>query len=642
MTGRRMVLAIAIGSLLAAAWPAALAHRADQQAAGGAELIVFVSTEEQNSRPMRRVSVSLQAGELGVPRTAITDDDGRVVFSALAPTNYLISAGKAAYVRTFYGSKTPGMGPGTAVALVAGQRLELRMRLIKGSVISGTVRSPGGRPAANVIVQANNRRWSRNRQVSMFAESQQSLSTTDDRGVYRLFGLPPGDYVLSVQGASVREELRVITDQELQWADKVVAGGAAPAPASYPDAPPAAPRSAFSPVYYPGTTVGTDATVLTLGPAEERLGVDFTLQLVRTAQVRGRLVDPDGRPQPNQSVMLRAAQSSSPSEVLELIELIIGDSVRTGADGTFTMNGVRPGRYTLTARATPRTGNEPPPGGAGRGGAAATQAAALAAAGIGGGTGTHWATEDITVAGVDLPELTLMLRPGRTVSGRLAYEGTTLTPPKEMNSVVLMLSPAESAGSVAQMAASMITGMRIPVAADGTFSTTGVAPGRYRLATQASVLGSLAPTAAASAGGWVLKSVLVGGRDIADSALEVTASDDVSGVVVTFTDRPTELSGTVVDQAGRPTSTFPIVVFSTDRAYWTAGSRRAQIVRPATDGTFTVVGLPAGEYFVSAVTAIEQDQLSDASFLDQLAAASFKIRLADGEKKTQDLKLGGG
>ena len=139
-----------------------------------------------------------------------------------------------------------------------------------------------------------------------------------------------------------------------------------------------------------------------------------------------------------------------------------------------------------------------------------------------------------------------------------------------------------------------------------------------------------------------MKSAIVGGRDIADAPLEIVAGSDVSGLIVTFTDRPTELSGTVFDAAGRVTADFPIVVFSTDRAYWTGNSRRVRVARPATDGLYRITGLPAGEYFVCAVTAVEPDQLASREFLEQLGVSSFKIVLADGERRTQDLKLGGG
>jgi hypothetical protein len=139
---------------------------------------------------------------------------------------------------------------------------------------------------------------------------------------------------------------------------------------------------------------------------------------------------------------------------------------------------------------------------------------------------------------------------------------------------------------------------------------------------------------------WTLKSVTLGGRDVADSGIDV--KQDISGVVVTFTDHPTEVSGTVYDQAGRITPDFPIVIFSTDRTSWVSSSRKVRQGRPSSDGAYRISGLPPGEYFVCAVTGVEQNELNDPKFLEQLAASSFKITLRDGQKLTQDLKLGGG
>ena len=114
---------------------------------------------------------------------------------------------------------------------------------------------------------------------------------------------------------------------------------------------------------------------------------------------------------------------------------------------------------------------------------------------------------------------------------------------------------------------------------------------------------------------------------------------NVNGVVITFTDRETEISGTLFDAAGRPTPEFSIVVFTTNRAFWTASSRRVQSVRPATNGTFRITGLPAGEYWMVAVADLEPGALSDPGYLEQLQAVAFRITLAEGEKKQQDLKV---
>src|SRR6185436_13481103 len=181
-------------------------------------------------------------------------------------------------------------------------------------------------------------------------ETGQGSAVTDDRGTYRIFGLAPGDYVVLVPSTAFgSEELRQMTPAELQWADRVVAGGATAAPATgMPAAPAAAAPVAYAPVYYPGTPMVNDAGVITLRPNEERAGIDFSMQYVPTAQITGRVIDADGRPMNAVSVLLRPARTDG----MDLFSSIFNSSARTGADGTFTVRGVKPGAYTMTARAT--------------------------------------------------------------------------------------------------------------------------------------------------------------------------------------------------------------------------------------------------------------------------------------------------
>jgi hypothetical protein len=60
------------------------------------------------------------------------------------------------------------------------------------------------------------------------------------------------------------------------------------------------------------------------------------------------------------------------------------------------------------------------------------------------------------------------------------------------------------------------------------------------------------------------------------------------------------------------------------------------------DGTFRISNLPAGDYFVLVATDIDPDTLHDPAALEVLAPQAMRVTLADGEKKVQDLKIGGG
>jgi hypothetical protein len=192
------------------------------------------------------------------------------------------------------------------------------------------------------------------------------------------------------------------------------------------------------------------------------------------------------------------------------------------------------------------------------------------------------------------------------------------------------------------MAVSMFQGANATVDTVGsnlTFSMKGIVPNRYRASVNLPgvMFGAAMPNAT-----WVLKSIRVGdGPDLADTPFAIEAGKDVSGVVVTLTDKPIVLSGKVIDGQGRPSSAFPILVFSTNPAHWSPGSRRVQQIRPASDGSYRLMGVPAGEYYIGAVTTLDLEDLFDPLFLQQVVPIAFRLTLAEGETRQQDLKLGG-
>jgi hypothetical protein len=230
---------------------------------------------------------------------------------------------------------------------------------------------------------------------------------------------------------------------------------------------------------------------------------------------------------------------------------------------------------------------------------------------------------DITVDGHDQSGVAIVMQPSLTVTGRLAFDGAT-APPTPLTRVRVALSSADPARPSPDSVATVNT--------DGSFVMSNMAPGRYNLRASITAGGS----------GWALKSAMVDGHDAADVPLVIAPGQDVTGAVVTFTDRPTDISGVLSDAAGRGTPEFSIVVFSTDRAAWTDASRRIRATRPNSAGSFQISGLPPGEYFLAAVSDYDPQELYDPSFLEQLTAAPYTITLADGEHKKQDLKISGG
>ena len=62
---------------------------------------------------------------------------------------------------------------------------------------------------------------------------------------------------------------------------------------------------------------------------------------------------------------------------------------------------------------------------------------------LGMGGGTHWASEEITVAGRDITDLTLVLKPSLTITGKVIYEASTLKAPEDMTTVRLAVTCSE-------------------------------------------------------------------------------------------------------------------------------------------------------------------------------------------------------
>lgn len=597
-------------------------------------------------QPVRRVSVMLASGQAVVPRTAVTDDEGRFAFTGLPAGNYTLVAQKPAWVASVYGSRAPGDSQGIPIAVAEGQRVDgLRIPITRGAVVAGTVRFANGAPAAGLQIQVlRTRLVDGRRQIAMVAMPAQ----TDDQGGYRVFGLPAGEYVVQarsqlLQMLGMNATTRQVTESEVRWADQQLVQARALAAAAAGDAPPPpGPTVTYSAMYFPGTAFVSDAAVISLLAGGERSNVDFTLALVPTGTVTGAVLMPDGSPAAGASVALEPAGGGD-GDVLGM--LMAGGRGATGRDGRFTLAGVTPGQYTLMVRAMPRRPDGPAATDAD---AAALQAMAMAGAlagMLGGGAAnpaTLWAADTLGVNGQDVGPLSLQLREGLTVEGTVVFEGGVI--PKDVSALRVAVSRPASGDPVAAMMSRMMNAATGAANADGTFVVRGLVPGRYAVTVSGKPmrLNTIIPGMPAATSGWVVKSIRWRGQDLADAGVDVQPEVPVTGVVVTLTDRPSELSGTVIDVAGRPTGAFPIVVYAVERAFWGAGSRRVVQAQPASDGKFTVIGLPAGEYYVSAVTRLEPGDLENRQFLEDLVPAAIRLSLADGEKKTQDLKLAAG
>lgn len=560
-----------------------------------------------------RVTVTLDASDGRGQRQTLTDDDGRFQFDRLPAGRFLLTAWKPGWVASYYGSPRPGRPPGAPIAVADGARVaDIRIPLVPGGVIAGTIVDSAGRPLARQFPILLEERLVGSRR--MIARVRFPLDagfferSTDDRGEFRLFGLPPGTYYVMVE-PSISSGARFTTSDEVRWASQ---------PAGASAAPPLGAFAGYAPVFYPGTTDPSAAQGIAIGASEVKEGLTFRVNYAPVARVTGVVQRPDGTPAATTTVTMRARETRA---------LIEGAGYRatTGPDGRFTIQGVAPGDYSLSARASSASAS-PPAGVA----TPPERAASTAVFDL-------WGERAVVAAGQDIENVSVALAPAASLSGRLVFEGTTAKPPADLSEIRLRFISTEGlAQAQGGGGGGIATLVLATVQSDGSFRALGLPPDRYTVTASWPGMRSGDGTS-----GWWLTTVHIENRDLGDAPIDVRANAEVTGISIGFRDRVGAIEGLLSDAAGRPAPEYFVVAFSADRASWTTTSRRfVPPVRPGTDGRYRVNGLLPGDYYLAVVTAVGQDESADPAFLEAILPSAIRITVSAGEARRQDLRIG--
>ena len=564
-------------------------------------------------------------GAAAQPVNVLVDGTGRFTFTALRPGSYEITAARRGFAPGAFGRLRPEGGIQWMALTENERRTDVAIRVWKHSSIGGDVRDEANEPVVGVNVFVL-------RRESIAGElrfNAAGWTTTDDRGAYRIGSLLPGDYLVSVpsttysyplsaldlsNGPTPPPEVRNLVNQgiggaafipgsrDAQRVGNFIVHEAARAPIS---PPPAADGTimVYPTAYFPDTPISVaTASVVAIAAGESRAIPPIRLRPSAAVRVSGTVTAPTGGSGGLTTLVLIPQHGESwASEISVQAARTI-----TNTAGAFTFLGVTPGTYRLRGHST--VSPQPPPGFA-----AADYTPSTAA--------TFWLNETVTVGSSDLT-LTLVLKPALSVSGQLVFEGKGTPPdPKRIARDVVNVAPADG------RALSSLTGRDWGMPPGG-FTIGELPGGRYLLRSSYS-----APA------GWFLKSMTRDGVDAIDVPFDLTS--DIRSFVVTFTDRPAVVRGSVLTTAGVADPDAIVIAFPVSSQRWTESGRtpiRMRSARVTSTGTYVINGLPPGDYLVGAVADTSAASWQTPRFLETLSRGATRIRVDDGATVTQDLR----
>lgn len=264
-----------------------------------------------NGRPVPRISVILTQNALDADDKPVakvtTDQNGRFRIANVPAGSFNLSA----FAPTFVFDDRASWGQdGKRMTISPGEAIEgVEISLVRGGVITGRVSDSAGRPVVEETVTLTIVD-EQGRQRSEFDPMGWQGAQTDDRGVYRIFGVPEGRYIASVGIAPNRR------------------GGSVG-------------NTYYPMTFHPGATDQSKAAVIELAAGAEATGVDILLgRAAKAYTASGRIVDAEtGKPVPNVSYGYGILHDGRG------ISMMGWGGSRSDAQGSFRLDRLTPNHY---------------------------------------------------------------------------------------------------------------------------------------------------------------------------------------------------------------------------------------------------------------------------------------------------------
>ena len=279
-------------------------------AATGKSTIKIRAIYEDNERPVRRAEVTLQSEEMPfIWRRGVTDAKGEATINNVPAGTYTILLG---FTGVMNGNS--GFSSKSSATVDGSSRSEVTMRAKRGGALTGKITYPDGEPVTSAKVTALTKRGKRWQNVL------QPVST-DDRGIFRIYPLNPGEYIVSAF-----EEGVVITE--------LPEGGSSHSTTNM----------SVSAYFYGGGHSLKSAQVIQLEPAREVGNINITLTERALYKLSGTVLGA-GVPLPGASLSLRVkdeGDAENPGAAYHM-----GANTQSDSKGVWSFEHVPEGSYYL-------------------------------------------------------------------------------------------------------------------------------------------------------------------------------------------------------------------------------------------------------------------------------------------------------